>query len=102
MAEILRLPLCVDAAGRDAEALWRGDGPAPPPARSAQGSLLSGSSSAAGVAINPVALTPRSAEALLSEGVEPGDLWPRRREAFAAQGLPDAVVDMVSAWDSER
>jgi hypothetical protein len=95
MAEVLRLPLCVDVGGRDAEALWRGVGVEPPPSRSAQGSLLRVVRMGSASTPKPVALTPRSAEALLSEGVEPGDLWPRPREAFTTEGATDAVVEMV-------
>ncbi len=43
-----------------------------------------------------IALTPRSAEACLMEGVDPNDLYDRDLECFAEHGLDPAIVRMVS------
>ncbi len=44
-----------------------------------------------------IALTPRSAEACLMEGIDPHDLYERGLELFAEAGLEPAIVRMVSA-----
>jgi hypothetical protein len=44
-----------------------------------------------------IALTPRSAEACLMEGVDPHDLYDRDPESFQETGLDPAIVRMVRA-----
>ena len=44
-----------------------------------------------------IALTPRSAEACLMEGIDPHDLYDRDLDSFAEAGLDPAIVRMVSS-----
>jgi hypothetical protein len=46
----------------------------------------------------PIALTPRSAEACFMEGIDPHDLYDRDLDSFAEHGLDPAIVRMVSIF----